>query len=49
MKQEKPTLEPPRKLEYQTPKLEIHDGWKALTGTPQSVPIQFSGFDGYEN
>jgi hypothetical protein len=45
MTTEKPTLEPPEKLEYQTPKLEVHDGWKALTGTPQSVPIQFSEVD----
>jgi hypothetical protein len=24
---------------YQTPKLEIHTDWKALTGAPVSVPI----------
>ncbi len=49
MNPEKPTLQPPKKLEYQIPKLEVHDDWKALTGTPQSVPIQFSGFEEYGN
>jgi hypothetical protein len=40
-----PTLEPPKKLEYQTPNLELHNAWKALVGAPQSVPIQLLRFD----
>ncbi len=32
-------MNPPIRETYQTPKLETHTDWKAMTGAPVSVPI----------